>query len=136
MINRAKCNLCKDVLESFDEYDVVACKCGEICIWGGAYKLMSRANNYSNFLRVDENGNEIVVHYQEKKDEKTNNNNPTYNPKNITNKELIEMLDAMIKSYENLPQNALLQPITHYDLLSLMLLLSEILKKINRPDPI
>lgn len=43
-------------------------------------------------------------------------------------KELLEILDEMIKSYERLPQHAMLQPITHADLCSVMMLLSSILR--------
>ena len=42
--------------------------------------------------------------------------------------QLLEMLDEMIKSYENLPQSALIMPITGYDLSSVLLLLSAILR--------
>lgn len=49
-------------------------------------------------------------------------------PKEHTKEELIEMLDNMIRSFENLPQSAMLTPITYYDHVSLMMLLSTILK--------
>ena len=42
--------------------------------------------------------------------------------------QLLDMLDEMIKSYDRLPQHALISPISHYDLLSALLLISEILK--------
>lgn len=38
--------------------------------------------------------------------------------------ELMQMLTEMINSYDRLPQHALISPITHYDMLSLLLLLS------------
>jgi len=41
---------------------------------------------------------------------------------------LMEILDEMIKTYENLPQNAMMQPVTHYDHTSLLLLLRELFK--------
>ncbi len=42
--------------------------------------------------------------------------------------DLLQMLDEMIKSYDRLPQHALISPISHYDLLSALLLISEILR--------
>lgn len=38
------------------------------------------------------------------------------------------MLDEMIKSYDRLPQGAMLAPITHSDLLSVLLLLSSLFR--------
>jgi len=43
-------------------------------------------------------------------------------------KELIEMLDEMQKNIEKLPPNAWMQPITHYDFSSLIILLSALFK--------
>ncbi len=40
--------------------------------------------------------------------------------------ELIQMLSEMVNSYERLPQHALMTPITHYDLLSSLLIVLEI----------
>jgi hypothetical protein len=41
---------------------------------------------------------------------------------------LLEVLDEMIKSYENLPQSAKIQPLVHYDLESVLLLMRELFK--------
>lgn len=41
---------------------------------------------------------------------------------------LLEILEEMIKSFENLPQHAMGAPITHYDYLSLMFLIRELFK--------
>jgi hypothetical protein len=45
-----------------------------------------------------------------------------------TKKELLDMLDEMIKNVEKLPVSAMMVPITHYDYCSLMILLSAILR--------
>jgi len=37
--------------------------------------------------------------------------------------ELIGMMDEMIKTFERLPQYAMIQPVSHYDMLSLMILI-------------
>lgn len=42
--------------------------------------------------------------------------------------DLLNILEEMIKTYENLPQSAMMQPITHYDHTSLLLLMLELFK--------
>ncbi len=49
------------------------------------------------------------------------------NEKKPTREELLRMLDNMIKSYEDLPPLAMSTSITHYDMLSLMMLISSIM---------
>ena len=40
-------------------------------------------------------------------------------------KKLLDILDEMIKTYESLPQSAMIAPVTNYDLVSVLLLVSE-----------
>lgn len=122
MKNRAKCKLCQSVIESFHSTDYVICKCGHIALDGGD-AMRCFAKDWNNFLRVDDNDNEIPV--QVKGEEANAFDAPSTKP---TRKELIEMLDSMIKNIENLPQAAMTAPITHYDFVSALLLLSEIAK--------
>lgn len=124
MRNRAKCKLCADILESFHATDYVTCGCGEISIDGGAMYLKAAARDWANFMRIDDEGNEIIVKVQDASlpvKEMPSMNKPSHD-------ELMDVFRDMIERYENLPQAALISPITHYDLLSLMLLLNEILK--------
>lgn len=51
---------------------------------------------------------------------------------NERKKELIEMLDEMVKNIERLPVFGMTEPITHYDQYALMLLLSAIFKSENK----
>jgi len=127
MRNKAKCKLCKEILESFHRYDYVACKCGEISISGGKDKLECSAKNWENFLRIDEEGNEIPIQVKNGKESK-DNANLEENSQKMTRKEMIEMLEAMVKNIENLPQKAMEGPINHYDLYSFMVLILAILK--------
>jgi len=122
MKNRAKCKLCHSIIESFHLHDHVSCKCGEISITGGAHEYTAMANDWSNFLRVDDQGNEIIITV---KDEEKAEVKPLYIEK-PTRKEKLKMLDEMIKSYENLPTNALNAPITGYDLVSALLLVKSL----------
>lgn len=120
MKNRAKCRLCQSIIESFHSTDYVLCKCGEIAVDRGD-ALRCYAKDFTNFLRIDDDGNEIIVKMKE-----------DVKPLDIGNKmtrtDLLSMLDEMIKSYERLPQNALYEPVTHSDLVSALLLLSSILR--------
>lgn len=126
MKNRAKCKLCKSVLESFHRYDYVVCKCGEISISGGFDVLECSAKDFVNFLRVDDEGNEIIVTVKgaEQKEQAKENEAPK-----PSKKEKLEMLSNMVTSLENLPQVALNTPITHFDLYSHMLLVLSILQE-------
>ena len=65
MRNRAKCKLCGDLIESYTITDYVECKCGEIAISGGNVNLVTWAKDYVNFLRVEDNGSEKSVKYEE-----------------------------------------------------------------------
>jgi len=122
MKNRAKCKLCNSIIESFHRYDYVTCSCGEIAVDGGNEYFKASAGDFNNFLRVDDEGNEIVVTLVEKgqsqEDEKTK----------PTKDELIKILDSMISNIESLPQEAMLCNITNYDYCSLLILLSSIFK--------
>ncbi len=122
MRNRAKCKLCESIIESLHATDYAYCRCKAIAVFEGDAMRCS-ASNWDNFLRVDDDGNEIVVKVKEKEDV-----NPLYIETKPTKKELLDMLDEMIKSYDNLPGNAMLTPVTHYDLASSLLLLSSILR--------
>lgn len=142
MKNRAKCKLCKDILESFHRYDYVTCKCGEISISGGRDTLECSAKDWSNFLRVDDEGNEIVVKVQERvlnpltdtiegiKVTRSNDTAPTTppTPAKPTKQEVLKELHLLIESYEQLPNNALHGSATQSDVLSVLLLLSAALK--------
>lgn len=128
MRNRAKCKLCNDIIESFHPTDLVYCSCGQIGVDGG-FSLRCMADDWRNFIRVDDEGNEIIPKVLEETvtldlslaDLKENESQPD-------KQQLLDMLGEMIKSYEALPQAAMSQPITHYDLLSVLLLFSAILR--------
>lgn len=126
MKNRAKCKLCHSVIESFFKGDYVECECGEIAVYDGeamrvAYKAMK------NFLRLDDEGNEYPIKYEEKKEQNTQGEIGvgTHKP---TKEELIQELDNMIKAYDGLPYNASMAPVTHADHHSLLMVLSSIFK--------
>jgi hypothetical protein len=176
------------VIESLHATDYVKCRCDAIAIDGGPDNYLCYAKDWANFLRVDENGNEIKIKVKNeqnnvKDDHKIRNSDAIFNNgndsglvnvhsdkdvrldkkadirvpdldigSNISNKrselddierakksmnddskppskeELLYMLDEMIKSFQSLPQHAMLTPINHYDFSSLMLLVSALFK--------
>lgn len=121
MRNRAKCKLCGDVIESIARGEYVQCKCTEIGIVGGTEYYGTQARNYDNFLRLDDSDNEISVQYVDSFESFSS-------AKPVCRAEMIDMLDEMGKAIERLPQHAMMQPITHADHYSLILLLSSIFR--------
>ncbi len=120
MRNRAKCKLCNDIIESFHSTDTVHCSCGKLFVWGGS-AMGCAYDKIIDFVRVDDENNEVIVK------EKLVENADISSPK-PDREELLKMLDEMIKNIEGLPQQALSQPVTHYDLLSALLLLSSVFR--------
>ncbi len=123
MKNRAKCKICGSTIESFHSSDYVECKCGEIAIDGGGALKCFVNTDWANFIRVDDEGNEVIPIIKDKQVLL-----PETPPSRPNRDELLQVLDDMIKSIENLPPRAMSEPITHYDFCSLLLLLSSILR--------
>lgn len=122
MKNRAKCKLCNTIVESFHSEHIDICPCGQISVEGGD-SLRCGAKDWSNFIRVDDQGNEIIIRVK----------NDDVKPLDIpSSNELLKMLDEMIKNIENLPPMAMTTSITHYDLVSALLLLSSIFRSIDK----
>jgi hypothetical protein len=110
------------VIESFHSQDFVQCECGEIAVDGGE-ALRCLAKDFSNFLRVDDKGNEIEVKVKGKFEEKSD-----WPPQISTKEELIYTLDSMRANIENLPPHVMQSPISHYDFVSLLMVLSAIFR--------
>lgn len=125
MKNRAKCNLCKSIIESFHSTDYVTCKCGEISVYG-AESLSCSARDFKNFLRIDDNGHEILV--VEKNAEDIICEEKKYIGTVMGKEELIKELDHLRERIESLPNSVMYEPVTHADFCSLLLLLSSILR--------
>lgn len=125
MKNRAKCKLCNGIIESFHDTDYVLCKCSEISVSGGLAMYCS-ARDFANFVRVDDEGNEIIVKVKdigvETKSEVTGI---------LDQKCLLSTIEEMIKTVENMPQHALSSPISHYDYCNLLMLMCSLLKCIK-----
>jgi len=125
MRNKAKCKKCLSVIESFHATDYVECKCEEISVDGGQ-AMRCTAKNWENFLRFDNEGNEIVPKIIEKPIDQ-----PDIKPTDLkfpTKAELLNMLDGMIENIEKLPQQAMTTAVNQYDHISLLILLSAIFR--------
>jgi hypothetical protein len=121
MRNRAKCKLCKSIIESYHDTDYVDCKCGEISVSGGS-ALYCAAKSWDNFVRVDDRDSEIITKV-------VDDVKPLYNDDSKPNKkQLIEMLERDIANMEGLPQSAMVSPVTHYDLVSSLMIVLAIFK--------
>lgn len=122
MRNRAKCKLCGEIIESFHRGDYVACLCDEIAIAGGNEKLESFAKNWSNFLRVDDEGNEIVVNVYDKIDNDTDPLKETLvDDKGKRNRQdYINILDMFCKNINQLPPDAKYSFVSHAYLMAVL----------------
>jgi len=119
MRNRAKCRLCKSVVESFFDADVISCSCDEITVYGGE-GMRCAAKNWANFIRLDDNDHEIIPTIKEAGQTETNQ-------KKISSIEILDAVNEMIKRYDELPQGAMQSPVTQYDHYSLLLLIKSCL---------
>lgn len=125
MRNRAKCKLCGDIIESFLQNDFVTCKCGEISIDGGNYYLRCAARDWRNFIRIDDNGDEVIPKIVEK-DQIEESESEISNK--MSRKELLEMFRIMTDKLDELPRHVKQMSPTNADLYSFMLVLSQILE--------
>jgi hypothetical protein len=128
MRNRAKCKLCNSIIESYHLEDYVTCSCGEIAISGGNIKYYVSAKDYNNLLRIDDEGNQIVVTIKDEKEGDPPKDNESPISEKPSRHAMMSMLDEMIKSHDNLPKHAMTSPITHYDLAAALIVIYGILK--------
>lgn len=105
MRNRAKCVKCSDIIESLTSQDHVVCSCGAIEVFGGQDKMGCVAKDWGDFLRVDDNGNEIKPKIVDGKPDK---------------EQLLSIMNEMISKIEEMPPMALSVSVNHYDLLSVL----------------
>jgi hypothetical protein len=122
MKNRAKCRKCESIIESFYDDDFVSCKCGSIFVDGGA-AMRCGADDWSNFLRVDDAGNIIIPVIQMQPDD---NRKPDSKSRDERKQERLVVLRDMIKHFESLPPQVMSHPIDHYDFVSLLLFIESL----------
>lgn len=129
MKNRAKCKLCLSVIESFHSGDRVFCKCGEIEVSGGD-AMYCGSRNWNNFLRIDDEGNEIIVKVkdisEQDLEDKVGGESTDHPKAKPTHEELMYMIDEIINNIEKLPESAKSTFVNHYDLCAVYMLMKMI----------
>jgi len=90
------------------------CKCGNCGVEGGteAYKLIWE--DLSKIVRLEDDNTETPI----KGDAEPA---PAMPPVKPSRKEIMDTIGMSIKAFENLPPNAMMAPVTHYDFLSLLI---------------
>ena len=149
MRNRAKCKLCKIVIESFFDNDHVTCKCGEISVYGGTSNYyVSAVRDLSNILRVDDNDNVIIPKIITQNENTENNNekienqtcapiidnlddtsiqtSENENSKTRKNTAIAE-IDHILETIDRMPSHAMSNAITHYDYMTILILMKSLL---------
>ncbi|MDE3022097.1 MAG: hypothetical protein KGI54_09565 [Pseudomonadota bacterium] len=132
MRNRAKCRLCGDVIESFHQHDYVRCSCDQIAVDGGNHYHKCEAVDWVNFIRIDDEGNEILPKIVDQiADARKPIDTVISEPPPLSRDEKMMMLKQMADSYDRLPQSAMMVSPTNYDMHALIILLHSILKEID-----
>jgi hypothetical protein len=83
------------------------------------------AKDWSNFLRIDEQGKECKVSVKEGDDEPADKEEGAYIE---SVEDVLKNIEHMMGILDGLPQNAMTQPLTHYDMYSMLLLMSAVIK--------
>ena len=94
---------------------------------GGPDLMECASKDWKNFIRVDDQGNEVIPKIVEKEIELAG-----VEPPRMTYKEKVDMLVAMVNNLESLPPHVMSQPINHYDFYSYFLVLSNILSSSDK----
>jgi thymidylate synthase len=87
----------------------------------GGDSMKCYAKDWNNFVRVDDEGNEIIPKIIDKIEQEERKEKPTKS-------EIINMIDEMRAKIESLPPHVMTTPINHYDYYSLLVLMSAALR--------
>lgn len=104
-MKKIKCLKCDTVVD-FPNKGMLACKCENLTL-NAEERIVVCNGGETSFCAIDDEGNHIL-------------NQPKEKP---TKQELLILLKGMRENIESLPPNAQASYITHYDLISLILLL-------------
>jgi hypothetical protein len=129
--NRAKCKLCLSIIESCHPTDLVVCKCGEIELNGGD-AMYSRANDYNNFLRVDDLGNEKAVQYKRIDKPKESDDSVEDVPEELHSEEPLKYLERLLELDEEFLSKGHNQPMSRIEVIQYM---RDIIKLFKRLSP-
>jgi hypothetical protein len=126
---KVKCKLCECIIDA-DPKDILICDCKEITVDGIGMKVI--AKHGENLIMLDKPDTSDLPEIQKQTPliiESTHHNPQTAleTPKLIA----LDLLDEMIINIEGLPQHAMILPISHYDWLSLLLVIKTVLRSID-----
>ena len=124
MLNRAKCKLCNKIIELKEIDGLESCECGEIAFEYRNKGHIAICKRLENLVAIDDEGNEILV---ETIDETNVEISQIAIPEK-NKKEMLKVLDGWIENIEKLPPEAMSTYISHYDLLSALMILSSVFK--------
>ena len=119
MKNRAKCKLCHSIIESHFSGDVMYCKCGAISVFGGDSMDMAPFGS-PNFLRIDEQGNEVVVSYKRIDGEKEANDPVEQPPEYFTAEDHVKYLERLLELDEDFLDKGHNQPMSRVEVIQYM----------------
>ena len=121
--NTAKCKLCNQIIESYHSNDYCLCSCGEIYVDGGPFGMRCGARNWENFVRVDENGNEVIPKIVDPTDASIVADTTNGVKVGLTFDDALEQLKHLETVYKDLPQQVLYSSLSHSDMSSVLTLL-------------
>jgi len=105
--------------------DFVECPCKEICVHGGN-KNYCGAKDWGNFVRIDDEGNEVEIKVQDKKEPLTSNEKIEEKKPLISLEDKLDALKLMIEDYESLPSHGQYQTVSVADHLSMLLIVESL----------
>lgn len=119
MRNRAKCKKCDAVIESLYTGELVSCYCGEIEVYDGPQDnpndLKSRAYDYANFIRIDDDNKEHEVRFEEGGKLKTVDRSGKPSAQ-----EIMDVLKSRIDHYDHLPSQVQYSHVVYSDLIDIL----------------
>jgi len=130
MRNRAKCKQCEEIIESIHSQDYQLCRCGEIFVDGGKENQCG-AKDWHNFIRIDDNDNEVIPQIIDDGDDTRDKTDVTLAPTLSAEERkanAIKLFKNMMDTYDRLPAHATHSPISHYDLQAVMITIYEIVR--------
>jgi hypothetical protein len=126
MRNRAKCALCHTVIESVLATEHVLCPCGEIGVAGGQQMLFKAYTSDDNFIRIDDDGNEIKPELAKAKESAE---------KLLVNMDdlgqIIKDMGTIVESLESLEDYSMRLPLNQYDLLTVLRLVKRVAELVS-----
>lgn len=91
--------------------------------------MLCYAKSFKNFIRIDDDGNEVIPTIIEGDAPEADPNHHIKEPPNRD--ELLAGLNEYIKSFDNLPSHALMTPITQNEMKACMMIIYAILRDLK-----